>query len=100
MIAEVIDTAVTLGWALAAWIAVLAMVGAVVLLGGTAVGAWAVRGLWRTVRASIPRARGCAPASRPQPVSCGSRDAGDAPEPAEARLRPRPSWARTDKDAA
>jgi hypothetical protein len=49
VIGEAIDTAVTLGWALAAWIAVLAMVAAIVLLAGTAVGVWAVRGARRVL---------------------------------------------------
>lgn len=47
MIAEALDTLITLGWAALAWLTVLAAVVSVVLLAGTAVGAWAVRGLWR-----------------------------------------------------
>lgn len=58
MIAEAIDTLITLGWALLAWITVFAFAATVVLLGGTAVGAWAVRGLWRhVVRPSWARGR-------------------------------------------
>lgn len=49
MIAEAIDAAITLGWALAAWIVVLAAAAAVVLLAGTVVGVWAVRGAWRVL---------------------------------------------------
>lgn len=100
MIADAIDTLIALGWALLAWIAVAAFVGTVVLLGGTAVGAWAVRGLWRTLGGQRARAGGCAPVSRPEPVSCGSRAAETPPSPSSARLRRTPSWAVTDKEAA
>jgi hypothetical protein len=99
VIAEAVDTAVTLGWALAAWIAVGAFVAAVVLLGGTAVGAWAVRGLWRTVWRARPRARLCAPAGAPQGPSQDSRVPATAPELSRRRSEPHtPQWAR--KDAA
>ena len=47
MIAEAIDTFIALGWAFLGWLAVLAFTATVVLLGGTVVGAWAVRSLWR-----------------------------------------------------
>ncbi|MFE9776371.1 hypothetical protein ACFYOV_32890 [Streptomyces sp. NPDC005931] len=47
MIAEAIDTVITLGWALLAWVAVLAALGAIVILSALATGAWAVRRLWR-----------------------------------------------------
>lgn len=58
MIAEAVDTLVTLGWALAAWIAVLAAVAAVVLLAGAALGAWAAGVVWRrVVRPSWARGR-------------------------------------------
>ncbi|MEU3283347.1 hypothetical protein, partial [Streptomyces antibioticus] len=49
MIGEVVDTGVALGWALAAWIVVLAAAGTVVLLAGAVTGAFAVRGAWRGV---------------------------------------------------
>jgi len=45
--AEAIDVAVTLGWALAAWVIVLAAGVTVGLLVGCAVAAWIVRGVWR-----------------------------------------------------
>jgi hypothetical protein len=58
LIADAIDTLITLGWAALAWITVLAFAATVVLLSGTAVGAWAVRGLWRTaVRPAWSRSR-------------------------------------------
>lgn len=81
MIGEAVDTAITLGWALAAWIAVLAAVGSVVLLAGTAVGMWAVRGAWRALRR---------PGSRP----CGSRAAGATQGTSRAHVAPR--WAAAD----
>ncbi|WP_460071115.1 hypothetical protein [Streptomyces sp. YKOK-I1] len=58
LIAEAIDALVNLGWWLLGWILVLGAAAAVVLLAGSAVGAWAVRGIWRTtVRPAW--ARGC-----------------------------------------
>lgn len=47
MIGEAIDTAITLGVALLAWIVVAAAVGTVVLLGAAAGAAWAVKTLWK-----------------------------------------------------
>jgi hypothetical protein len=47
VIAEAIDTAVTLGWALLAWLAVLAAVATIVVLAVAAGGVWAVRAAWR-----------------------------------------------------
>lgn len=49
MIHDAIDTAITLGWALIAWIAVAAAVGTVVLFTGLALGTWA----WRTARKRV-----------------------------------------------
>ena len=58
MIAEALDVALTLGWWLFGWIVVLAAVLSIVLLTGCAVGAWAVRGVWRSVvRPSWARGR-------------------------------------------
>jgi multisubunit Na+/H+ antiporter MnhE subunit len=57
VIAEAIDTLITLGWAALAWLTVLAAVTAIVLLAGTAVGAWAVRAVWRTARPTWARGR-------------------------------------------
>jgi len=47
VIGEAVDTAVTLGWALLAWVVVLAAVLTVVLLAAAVTGALAVRGAWR-----------------------------------------------------
>lgn len=47
MIADAIDTAHTLAWALWWWIVFLATVAAILALAATACGAWGVRALWR-----------------------------------------------------
>lgn len=47
MIAEAIDTAITLAWALWWWTVTLATVGAVLALAAIACGAWGIRALWR-----------------------------------------------------
>jgi hypothetical protein len=79
VIAEVIDAAVTLGWALLAWIAVFAVVGTVVLLTGVVLGTWA----WRTARKR--------PSSR-----LPAEQAPQAPEPQPDRKRRHtPAWAHT-----
>ena len=49
MIAEAIDTVITLGWALFGWIIVLAVFGTMVIFAGLATSAYAARGLWRAV---------------------------------------------------
>lgn len=95
MIAEALGTLVTLGWALAAWIVLLALVAAVVLHAMVAVVWW----LCRTVR------RACRGAWRgrvaPQGVPDGSRVAEPAPVPPQSSTRPSaPTWARTDKETA
>jgi hypothetical protein len=58
LIAEALDTLITLGWWALGWITVLAAALTIVLLTSCAVGAWAVRGLWRTaVRPAWARSR-------------------------------------------
>ena len=52
MIAEALDTLITLGWALAAWVAVLAAIGTAVLMGTTAALWWTCRTLWRLARSA------------------------------------------------
>jgi hypothetical protein len=47
VIAEAIDTALTLAWALAGWVIFLATVAAILALAAIACGAWGVRALWR-----------------------------------------------------
>lgn len=78
MIAEAVDTAVTVAWALLAWIAAMAVVGTVVLY-AVAVTVWAVPA------AACRAVTGALAASR------ALRDLGARPE----RYRPpqRPAWA-------
>lgn len=83
MIGEAIDTLITLGWAVLAWIAVLSAVASIVLLAGTAVGMWAVRGAWR--RLSRPHI--------PSPVSGDPETVSEPPRPRTADRVP--SWAHT-----
>ncbi|WP_217235431.1 hypothetical protein [Streptomyces sp. AC555_RSS877] len=88
MIAEAIDTVVTLGVALLAWIVLLAAVAT--LAGWTVVVtvACACRGLWRGVAGVVALVRHSeVPASPPE-----------SHKPADARTRP--SWAHIDKEAA
>ena len=47
MIAEAIDTALTLGWALAGWVIFLATVAAILTLAAIVTGVYGVRALWR-----------------------------------------------------
>jgi hypothetical protein len=58
LIAEALDTLITLGWWALGWITVLAAALTIVLLTSCAVGAWAVRGIWRTtIRPTWARGR-------------------------------------------
>ncbi|MHB9857655.1 hypothetical protein [Streptomyces sp. YIM S03343] len=82
MIAEVIDAATAIGWALLAWVAVFALV-------VTAVGYATVTVLWLAGRwARKGAARAYAAVSRTNTPPCGSRVAGTPPEPADARTGP------------
>lgn len=49
MIAEAIDTLITLGWAFAGWLIFFATVASILTLAAIATGAWAARGAWRAV---------------------------------------------------
>jgi hypothetical protein len=70
--------------ALAAWIAVLSFVAAVVVVGGLAVGAWAIRGAWRALTGPL-----------------ADEQAENVAESIPAPTTPTaPAWARTDKEAA
>jgi hypothetical protein len=97
VIADAIDTAVAIGWALAAWI-VLTAVFATLALYTLAVTAWTVcrliwragRHVWRAVR------KPHTPDSPPQTVPCDSSDA-NTPQKA-TRARTAPSWARQPHD--
>ncbi|NUS83698.1 MAG: hypothetical protein HOY75_13365 [Streptomyces sp.] len=91
MIAEAVDTAVTVAWALLAWITAMAVVATVVLYAVAVTIAVACRALRRGVKAALAASQRLkAPESHPEPQ-----------RPPEARTGPRvPSWADTDKDAA
>ncbi|WP_406417984.1 hypothetical protein [Streptomyces sp. NBC_01614] len=79
MIAEAIDTALTLAWALAGWVIFLATVAAILALAATATGVWGVRALRRAVKAPL-----------------AAEHAPQAPESTRAaKRRPTPSWAHT-----
>lgn len=47
MIAEAVDTAITLGWALLGWIIFLATIGSILVLAAIATGTWTIRYAWR-----------------------------------------------------
>lgn len=88
VIAEAIDTALTLGWALAVWIVLLAAVAGAALYAVVVTVACACRAVWRGVAAALAALqRPSGPESLPEPH-----------EPPHARTAP--SWARTDKEAA
>lgn len=120
MIAEAIDTVLTLGWALAAWIAVLAAGVTLLLLGVAGAVWWACAWLYAHLRAEVPAkaprlpdtrerpargrlwlrsARVARPAptatgpSRPRSRRCGAPQTPDAGFPAPAT--PRRSQSRT-----
>lgn len=98
MIAEAVDTARTLALALLVWIAVGSAV-ATAAVYAVAVGVWlAARMVTRSVKAACAWLSWRVSASEGPEMESGVRD---APEPAEARVAiHRPSWARTEEDAA
>jgi len=72
VIAEAVDTAITLGWALAAWIVAGAAIVTVLLLAGCAVIAWVVRVACGALGAAVAAVH----ASRAtQPPPCPARPA-------------------------
>lgn len=90
MIAEAVDTAITLGWALAAWIVLVSLAAALALHTVIAVVWWAGRTTWRALRG--PR-RGL---QAPRSPSRDSSAAGTPERPPQSRSRrPVPSWAHT-----
>lgn len=98
VMAELVDTVLTVAWALAGWVVFLATVAAILVTAAAATGAWAARGTWRWLQARLPRREPWRGLGAPQGPSRGSRDAGDAPEPARARTelpRRTPAWACT-----
>ena len=101
MIAEAVDAAVSVGWALLVWVVLMAVF-ATAALYAVVVTVWVVgRSVWRVLRgawtAMRPRTDSLAPLAAEQPT--------EDPEPPRTAerisappLRPAPSWAR--KDAA
>jgi hypothetical protein len=88
VIAEAVDTVITLGAAFLVWIVLLAAVAALVLWSVVVTVAWACRTLRRAVVAVVAAVQHFeAPVSPPEPH-----------KPTDAR--PRPSWAQPDKEAA
>ncbi|WP_086773248.1 hypothetical protein [Streptomyces bobili] len=70
LIAEAIDTLITLGWWALGWITVLGAALTIFLLTGCALGTWAVRGAWRSIvrpswAVSLTTARRIARRTRP-----------------------------------
>lgn len=58
LIAEALDTLITLGWWFAGWVIVLALAATIILLTLAALGSWAAAGFWRrTVRPAWARSR-------------------------------------------
>jgi len=96
VIAEGIDTAVTLGWALAAWIVLVSLTAALALHTALVAVWWAGRAVWRAVRALWPRRGVLRGLGAPEGPSRGSRAVGGVPEASQSRSRRRaPSWAHT-----
>jgi hypothetical protein len=91
VIAEAIDAAVTLGWALAVWIVLTAAAGTLGLWAVAETAAAAYRSVRRAVAASLAAVeRLKAPELLPT-----------SPGPSQARSgRSAPTWAQPDKDAA
>lgn len=93
MIGEAVDTLVTLGWALAVWIVLMAAVASLALWTVVVTVWWAGRLLWRTGRALLGARKGLSGrlwAEAPE-------DAPRLPPPPEGR--PAPRWARSPQEA-
>lgn len=91
MIAEAIDAAVTLGWALAVWVLLIAATATAALYALVVAAAVAWLAVTRGIAATLAAAqRHAAPESPPGPQKA-----------ADARVaHSRPSWAQPDEDAA
>lgn len=91
MIAEAVDAAIAVGWALLVWVVLLAACAAAALYALVVAVACAVLAVRRGVVAVVSLVQ----------HSSGPEVARDAPEAVDARAaRPVPAWARTNKDAA
>lgn len=102
MIGEAVDTAVTLGWALAVWIVLLAFVASLALWSVVVV-VWAVgRAIWRVLDAAWAAADSSRAHSRRCGASGGAGGGFHVPTPERPSDRRTelhtPAWAR--KDAA
>lgn len=96
MIHEAIDTAVTLGWALLVWIVLTAAFATGALYAVVAVAWWVARTVWALLgsgAALYARLRREQPSPAPEPPGVAERRSGP-------RIRPAPSWARTDTEEA
>ena len=89
MIAEAIDTVLTLGWALAVWIVLVSLTAALALHTVLVAVWWAGRAVWRAWRWLYGRLRTVEGRDGdPEPLA--------HPRPAQSRSRrPVPSWAHT-----
>lgn len=96
MIAEAVDTVVTLGWAFAVWIVLCALAVALAVHTVIAVAWWTARAMRRLTG---PRKALSGPLADERPVDAPRlpRDAHSTPE---APSRPAPSWAPNDKEPA
>jgi hypothetical protein len=88
VIAEAVDTVLTLGWAFLVWIVLLAATVTLALWTVLVTVAWACRALWRGVAACVALVQAFRVPEPPQ-VS-----------PVAPQAPSRPSWARTDEEAA
>jgi hypothetical protein len=90
VIAEVLDTLITLGWAFLIWLVVFAAACALTLTAITA----AILTLSRALKAAYVRLRG-RHSAEPTPEA-----PQEPPTAHTAPQRPAPAWAHTDKEAA
>lgn len=97
MIADAVDTAITLGWALAAWIVLTAAVGTLALWTVVVTVWWTVRASVRAARPSCARLSARLRASTPLQALPEVRDAHRG---SQGPSRPSPAWAQPDEDAA
>lgn len=91
MIADAVDTAFTLGWALAAWIVLTAAVGCAAVYAAVVAAWWP----WHAARDALTGALAASRALR------ALRSHPTPQKPADARVAPsRPSWAQPEQEAA
>lgn len=90
MIAEAVDAAIAVGWALLVWVALLAVAATAALYTLVVAAACAVLAVRRGVMAALSLVQ----------HSSGGELVCDAPEAVQTPSRPAPAWARTDEEAA